>query len=353
MQGLPQGLTFETVPMAANQRQVPVLFTAAPGATLAGALVDVIGRPTDSKIPVEGHVEQVTGLVRGQNQILVWGHTAHRMATAITAEAPFKIDIVEPKVPLVRDGAMGLKVVATRKEGFTAPIALRLLYNPPGVGSSGDIKIEEGQNEAVIPLTANGGAEIRQWKIAVIGRSNVGDEGIMASTQLANLEVAEPFVKFAFNAAACEQGQETDLVVKVENSKPFDGEALVELLGTPFEVTTETQKLTKEKGELVFHVKTTAKSPAGRHKTLLCRATIMANGEPVVHNLGTGELRIDTPLPPKPTAPAPMPAAVAAAPPMPEKPPEKRLTRLEQLRLDREKALKKSDSGAGASGGGQ
>lgn len=352
LKDLPAGLTFETVPMAANQSQVPVLFTAAPGATLAGALVDVIGRPTDSKVQVEGHVEQVTGLVRGQNNVLVWGHTAHRMATAITAEAPFKIDIVEPKVPLVRNGAMGLKIVATRKEGFTAPISVRMLYNPPGVGSSGDIKIEEGQNEALIPLTANGGAEIRQWKIAVIGRATVDDEGVMASTQLANLDVAEPFVKFAFNAAACEQGQETDLVVKVENQKPFEGEATVELLGTPFEVTTEPLKLTKETPELAFHVKTTAKSPAGRHKTLLCRATIMANGEPIVHNLGTGELRIDTPLPPKPTAPAPMPTAVAAAP-QPEKPPEKRLTRLEQLRLEREKALKKTEPSAGAAGGGQ
>ncbi|HVA50250.1 MAG TPA: PPC domain-containing protein [Pirellulales bacterium] len=355
MKDLPAGLTFETVPMAANQSQVPVLFTAAPGATLAGALVDVIGRPTDSKIPVEGHVEQVTGLVRGQNNIMVWGHTAHRMATAITAEAPFTIDVVEPKVPLVRNGSMGLKVVAKRKEGFTAPIAIRMLYNPPGVGSSGDIKIAENENEAVIPLTANGGAEIRHWKIAVIGRSNVGDEGIMASTQLANLEVAEPYVKFAFNATACEQGQETDVVVKVENNKAFEGEAVVELLGTPFEVTTEPTKLTKDATELVFHVKTTAKSPAGRHKTLLCRATVMANGEPIVHNLGGGELRIDTPLPPKPTAPAPMPTAVAAAP-QPEKPPEKRLTRLEQLRLEREKALKsgqKPEAAAGAGGGGQ
>ncbi|HVX15632.1 MAG TPA: PPC domain-containing protein [Pirellulales bacterium] len=354
MKELPAGVTFETVPMAANQTQVPVLFTAAPGATLAGALVDIVGRPADSNLHVEGHVEQVTGLVRGQNQVLVWGHTAHRMATAITAEAPFKIDIVEPKVPLVRNGAMALKVVATRKEGFTAPIALRMLYNPPGVGSSGDIKIEEGQTEAVIPLTANGGAEIRQWKIAVIGRANVDDEGVMVSSQLANLEVAEPFVQFAFNAAACEQGQETDLVVKVTNSKPFEGEAVVELLGTPFEVTTEPLKLSKETPELAFHVKTTAKSPAGRHKTLLCRATIMANGEPIVHNLGTGELRIDTPLPPKPAAAAPMPVAVAAAPPQPEKPPEKRLTRLEQLRLDREKALKAGTAETPpAAGGGQ
>lgn len=338
LQNLPAGVTFETVPMAANQTYVPVLLNAAPGATLAGSLVDVVGRPTDANLKIEGHLEQTTGLVRGQNNILVWGHTADRMATALTAEAPFKVEVVEPKVPLVRDGSMGLKVVATRKEGFTAPIAIRMLYNPPGVGSAGDIRIAEGQTEAILPLTANGGAEVKTWKIAVMGEATVGNGPVLVSSQLANLEVAEPFVSFAFNGAACEQGQETDVVIKVTHTKPFEGEAAVELLGLPFEATTQPAKFTKDVGELVFKVKTTAKSPAGRHKTLLCRATVMANGEPIVHGLGTGELRIDVPLPPKANEPAPMPMpAVAAAP---EKPPEKRLTRLEQLRLDREKALK-------------
>ena len=53
--------------------------------------------------------------------------------------------------------------------------------------------------------------------------------------------------------------------------------------------------------------------------------------------IGGGELRVDEPLPPKANEPA---AAAAAPMPMPaaDKPPEKRLTRLEQLRLDRQKA---------------
>ncbi|HUY36016.1 MAG TPA: PPC domain-containing protein [Pirellulales bacterium] len=352
LKGLPAGATFETVGMPANQTTVPVLLTAAPGTALAGSLTDVVGRFVDPKAAadpkaaqdpnqtIEGHLEQTTGLVRGQNNVMVWGHTTHRMATAVTAEAPFRIEVVEPKVPLVRNGSMGLKVVATRKEGFTAPIAVRMLYNPPGVGSSGDVSIAEGRTEAVIPLTANGGAEVKAWKIAVMGEATVGNGRVLVSSQLANLEVAEPFVGFAFNAAAVEQGKETELVIKVTHAKPFEGEAVIELLGVPFEVTSAPLKLTKDMGELVFKIKTSDKSPAGRHKTLLCRATIMANGEPVVHGLGAGELRIDVPLPPKanepPPAAAPAPAVAAA----PEKPPEKRLTRLEQLRLDRERALK-------------
>jgi hypothetical protein len=126
------------------------------------------------------------------------------------------------------------------------------------------------------------------------------------------------------------------VVIKVEKRKEFAGPAKIELLGLPNEVTTEPREITKDSTELIFPVKTTANSPAGRHKTVICRATIVAEGEPIVHTLGTGELRIDTPLPPKPAAAAasaPMPVAAPAAPPA-----EKRLSQLEKLRLDRQQA---------------
>jgi hypothetical protein len=49
----------------------------------------------------------------------------------------------------------------------------------------------------------------------------------------------------------------------------------------------------------VFRIKTTEKSPPGRHTTLLCQFSITENGEPIAHTVGNGELRIDKPLPPK------------------------------------------------------
>jgi hypothetical protein len=344
---LPPGMTFETLPMAANMTIVPVLFTAPAGTPLAGSMADVIGRPVDSSIAVEGHLLQETGLVRGQNNIRVWGHQCQRMAIAVTEEAPFSIEIVEPKVPLVRDGSMNLKVVATRKEGFTAPIAVSLLYDPPGVGSARSVAIPEGQNEALIPLNANGGAEIKNWKIVVQGEATVGNGPVLVSSQMANLEIADRYFTFAFNAAAAEQGQATEVVINVTKNKDFEGMAAVELLGLPNEVTTTPIEFNKDMTELVFKVNTTVNSPEGRHQTLLCRAVVTANGEPITHSLGSGELRIDKPLPPKVDAPAPaptpepMPEAVAEAAPM------KRLTRLEQLRLDREKA-KQAAEGAPA-----
>ncbi len=314
---LPPGVTVETLAMGANRSDVPVLLTAAPDAPVGGTLVDVIGRTTDPNLKIEGHLRQRTSLIRGQNNIEVWNQYSERLATAVTDEAPYKIEIVEPKVPLVRDGSMNLKIVATRKEGFTAPIGVQMLYNPPGVGSSGSIAIAEGQTEALIPITANSGAEIGKWKIVVLGDSAMGERSITTASQMATLEVAEPFVGFAFQAAATEKGQATDVAITVEKKRDFEGAAKVEMFGLPNEVTTEPREMTKDSKELVFNVKTTANSPAGKHKTVICIATIMANGEPITHTLGTGELRIDEPLPAKPAEAAPMPAAAAAPAPAP------------------------------------
>ncbi len=332
---LPAGVTVETLPMAGNRSDVPVLLTAAPDAPVAGSLVDVIGRPADANLKVEGHLNQRTSLTRGQNNIEVWNQYTQRMATAVTGETQYSIEIVEPKVPLVRNGSMGLKIVAKRKEGFTAPIHVQMLYNPPGVGSSGSISIPEGQTEAVIPLTANSGAEVNKWKIVVLGDATVGDGTITVASQMATLDVAEPFVAFEFLAATTEKGKSTEIVVKVTKAKDFEGSAKVKMLGLPNEVTTEEKEITKDTTELVFPVATTANSPVGKHATVICQATIVANEEPILHTLGTGELRIDEPLPPKPDAP------VAAAPmPMPEAAPmpEKRLSLLEKLRLERKEA---------------
>ena len=296
--GLPPGMTAEALPMPANRNEIPVLFTAAPDAATAGALVDIQGRPVDENLKIVGHLEQRTMLVRGQNNRDVYGHDARRMAAAVTKAAPFKIEIVQPKAPLVRNGSMPLKVVATRDEGFTAPIAIRMLYNPPGVGSSASISIPEGKNEAVIPLTANSSAAIGSWKIVVTGSATVGNGRVEVASQMADLEITDMFFNLTIGKTAVEQGQQTQLVVKIEKTRDFEGEAEIQLLGLPNGATTEPLKFTHDTTEVVFPIATTKDARVGRHKSILCRAIPQVNGEPVTHTIGTGEVRIDKPLPP-------------------------------------------------------
>ncbi len=344
---LPAGMTFQTVPMAADRSDVVVLFSAAADAPLDGTLADLVGRPTDANLKIEGHLRQRTGLVRGQNNIDVWGHDADRMAVAVTDEVPYSIEIVQPKVPLVRNGSMELKVVAKRAEGFNAAIGITLLYAPPGVGASGSISIPEGQTEAVIPLSANGGAAIQKWPVVVMGRAGHAGGTVEVASPMAELEVADAFFNFAFQKAAVEQGQQSAVLINIENKAAFDGEAKVELLGLPAGTSTGPEPLAfnKDSTELVFPVQAAADARPGKYNSLVCRAIVIRDGEPITHTLGTGELRVDKPIPqkvaeaPPEAKPEPQPAPAAAPPP------PKPLSRLEQLRLQREKEREASGEG--------
>ena len=333
VQNLPAGMAMEAPAMAASQAVVPVLFTAKPDAPLGGSLASLTGKPADPKVNVPAEFTSTSALVLGQNNIIVWSRAVDRLAAAVTEECPYTIEIVEPKVPLVRGGSMGLKVKATRKPGFKAAIAVSLPWNPPGVGSAGGIAIPEGQNEAVIPMNADGGAELRTWKIVVNGSSGVASGPIMVSSQLANLTIAAPYLGMTFQAASVEQGKEVDMAIKLAKATDFAGEAQVTLVGLPNKVTTDVKKITKDTTDLVYHLKTDKVSPAGNHANLFCQVVITQNGEPIVHNIGTGTLRIDVPLPPKPAAAAAAAPKPAAAPP-PAAPTAKPLSRLEKLRLE-------------------
>lgn len=343
--GLPSGVTMTAPNMPANLTVVPVLFEAAADAPVGGTLAQITAKHADPKVNIGGGFNQLVELTFGPpGQSVYWKHDVERAAVAVAQDVPFKINIIEPKVPLVQNGSMNLRVVAERKDGFKAPITLQMLFNPPGVGSASAVTIPEGQNEALYPLNANGGAEVRLWKIAILGQATVGNGPVWVSTQLANLEIAAPYVAFTLERAAVEQGKPTEIFGKVQINKPFDGAAKVRLLGLPNAVTAPEIDLTKDAKEVVFKVATGKASPVGQHKNLFCQLVIPDKGEQVVQSAGITELRIDAPPPPKPNAPpTPPPAATAAKPPAPAKPPEKRLTRLEQLRLEqmeREKAGK-------------
>ena len=171
MQGLPEKLCRASAADRRRSNAAPLLLSAPADAKPQAALVEVVGRHKEGDRTIEGRLVQKTMLVRGDNNREVWSYVGNRMAAAVTDPVPFHVEIVPPKVPLVQNGNMELKVSATRDGGFKGAIMLRMLYNPPGVSSPDSVTIPEGQTQAVIPLTADGGAVIRTWKIAVLGES--------------------------------------------------------------------------------------------------------------------------------------------------------------------------------------
>ncbi len=333
---LPPGITMIAQPMPANQNTMPVVFEAAADAPLGGKLVDFRARHADEAQNINGgYSNRADFVIAEPNQSLYSWCDVNKLAIAVVDELPFQLEIVEPKVPLVRNGSMQLKIVAHRKEGFDKPINVQLPFRPPGVGASSSVTIPQGQNEVLYPLNANGNAEIKKWPIYALGSADVGGEGWVAS-QMATLQIAAPFVTVALERAAVEQGQKTEIFGKLTVNQPFEGNATVQLVGLPHMVAAPELSITKETGEVSFAVTSDKASPAGTHKNVICQVIITANNEPIVHsNVGVTELRIDEPLPPKPNAPPAAAAAPAEAKPAEPAPaPEKRLTRLEKLRLE-------------------
>lgn len=347
---LPPGVVVESFGMSADQNLAQLILAAAPDAPIGGkfsqleAALDDPNNPT----PPRGQVHLPTVLVRGQNNRPFWTEAAQAgsLAMAVTQKAPFTLQIVEPKVPLVQGGQMSLKVIATREGEFKAPIKIELMLNPNGMNSSREISIAEGQTEATLLLNAAGNAQVKEHKIAVRGEATVGNGPIMVCSPFVNLRIAESYLKFNYEAAAVELGAETELVVKVEAVKPFEGNATVQLLGLPNKVTTTASEFNKDIKELIFKVKAEADANPGNNKSLFCQVVVTENGEPIIHNLGTGTLRVDKPLPPK-VAPMPVAQGQPTPPPQPAPVQAKRLTRLEQLRLEQKQRVE-GQSGAPA-----
>jgi hypothetical protein len=155
--------------------------------------------------------------------------------------------------------------------------------------------------------------------------------------------VAPQFLTLKFQAASVEQGKEVDLIVNVNKSTDFPGAAKLTLIGLPNKATTESVTITNTDTKAVFHLKIDPKTPPGESKNLFCQAVITKDGEPIVHNLGTGRLRVDVPLPAKkPVLPAAgsRPASVVKAKADASKP----LTRLEKLRQQRKEMLETGEA---------
>ena len=338
---LPAGITMHHDKVPANMSVMPVVFEAAADAPLGGGLYDFVAHHAENP-EINGGFSNKSDFVYGApGQSLYYTKTMHRLPIAVVDEIPFKLDIVVPKVPIARNGSMNVKIVATKKEGWDETITVQFPFRPPGLGARSSIQIPKGKTEAFYPINANGSAAIGMWKVFAIGWGAVSGGNAFASSSLTPLEISEPFVTFAMSRSACDQGQETEIVCTLTQTKEFPGEAVAKIYGLPNKAVTDPMNFTKDTKEVIFKVKTDATTPAGRHKSVFGQITITMNGEPIVHNVGSTELRVDKPLPPK-VEPKPMPVAVAAAKPKPApKPvakPPRRLTRLEMLRLEKAKA---------------
>ena len=263
---------------------------------------------------------------------------------------------------------MELKVVAERKAGFTAPIhladALRTrrasaraqVDDPRGQERSGHPAQRQrrrrscgsGRSSSSAPPTQPDAAKPADGKPApapgTVPRGRPG-VGLVAAGGPGD----RPAVRRSARSRRRRSSRASRRPVrcKVDQKTEFDGKAKVELVGLPPTTAHDRARRSRRRhAELVFHVKTDAKTPAGQHNQPRSagrdrdqgRRADRAQHRPAAACCGS------TSPPPKPNAPA-KPAAAAAKPPRRRRR-QRPLTRLEKLRL--EQAAKAAKSAAPA-----
>jgi len=326
----PAGLQLTTPTITADQSFIPLMIKAAPDAPMDADLARLTAETLTDGPGVKGALNQRTMLVRGQNNRDMWGHNADRLAVAVTKALPFSIEVVQPEVPIVRNGSANLKVKVKRNEGYKERIYLRVLYNPPGCSASGSIHIEADQTEALIPVTANSKAGIGHYPLTVLARAKATNGSVWVASEFIDFEVADAFFDFKFATTVIEPNGSAVVAVGLEVKQPPDGDVEFELLGLPAGTTCSAPKvkLAGELAQLSFPISAAADARVGSFKTLVIKATIVRPTGEIVQTQGTGEMQIAAPLAASVATTQAAAAPVAAS--------EKPLSRLEQLRQAKE-----------------
>ena len=208
--------------------------------------------------------------------------------------------------------------------------------------------IPEGQTETLLPMNAAGNAQVRKWKTAVLGTAD-GRQRPGLGVVAAGHHRGRAAVRGLRDGAGRRRAGQDDrhLLQGPELTRRSTGTAKVKLLGLPPKVTAPDLEITKDTKELAFKLTIDKTSPAGQHKQHLLpgrrHAERRAGGAQRRRHASCGSTCRCR------RRPTPPPAADAGRrwpkPADPAKPPEKRLTRLEQLRLEQEEREKAAKGG--------
>ncbi|MFP6883138.1 MAG: PPC domain-containing protein [Roseibacillus sp.] len=331
---LPSGVSLDRDTASRSINTMPVIFEATPEAEIAGALYHL--HVKDPKSELTGPFTESIHHIEVNNAGTFHSYHDERITIAVIEEAPFELNLEVPPVPLVKNGTMNLKITAKRHPDFKEAIKLTLPWRPPGVSAPSSVTIPKEKNEVVMEINANGGAAVAKWRIFVSGEATCSKGPLLISSKLQPIEIADPYVGGKIELVATEIGQNTDLVCTIAVHTEFEGEAKINVNGLPHGVTSEELTITKESKEITFPLAVSKEAKKGKTSNLFCSVVITEKGHPIRGTvMGGGVLRID---PPPPAPKKPVVAKKEPPKPAETKPVKKRLSRLEQLRLQSKNA---------------
>lgn len=327
---LPPGVTLHAPNIPRSINNFVVVFEAAADAPINAGLFPFQIRSEGVNPPVTGILSDTIHHIEINNQGPYHSASFNRIATAVTREAPFIVNLDVPAVPIVKNGTLPLSIHVTRQPGFSNKITLRFLWNPPGISGPVTVDVPADKSDAVIEIQASAEAAVGDWQVCVLAEADTANGPLLTSSALVPLKIAEPYVAITLDLAATEPGKPTAMTAKIEQLRPFVGTAKVDLSGLPQGVSAPTVSFTAEQTAITFPLQVAADVRTGKHGGLFCVVAVPENHTIIPHQTAMGgTLRIDPP-PTNPPTPTAKPPTVVNQPANPAT--EKPLSRLEQLR---------------------
>lgn len=338
--GLPVGVKLLADLAPGSLPGVPLVLEAAVDAPHGGAIITPRLVALDPAVKVAGQMRRTYDIVRIGNTIFYQG-IEDQLPVAVVDEAPYTLEIQQPQAPLVRDGIFNLKVLAKRAEGFKGPIRVLMCWTPPGVTSLGEQTIAADASECVFQLSATANVDTKSWKFVVQGEADAGKGRVYNASPFTEVATETPFVAAnAIPLTAMEVGTPGIMATHFEVPRPFEGEAVAQLVGAPDTIRIAPIKVTKDTKELRFTVETDEKSRIGKTANMFVQVDIPTGQGFATHRIALGSiLRLDAP---RKAAPVPVAKAAQAQAPVVKAAPVAAatapvvLSRLEQLRLRNE-----------------
>jgi hypothetical protein len=198
-----------------------------------------------------------------------------------------------------------------RQPGCDEPLEMQCEFGPAGVGMSPAQLIPAGENSASLTLSADLNAKLGSSPLYVIvtttqprgGRSKssvsgdtaLGSERVRVSSELVNIEVAEPFVSLSSDPQSVRRGDRIAYRWAVKKLRPFQGQSSVRILGLPVGVTAlgPEPSINESSTDVAIELEASDQALLGMVSNLQCDVKFSVNGEEIHLRTGSGKLRID------------------------------------------------------------
>ncbi|MEZ6091970.1 MAG: PPC domain-containing protein [Pirellulaceae bacterium] len=308
--GLPPGVSMLSPRLPEFQSVWPMTLVADADAPLTASLVRVAAHPAEGGEPFPTVNQQ--NLQRVSYSHYPWRNIrVDEFAMGVCQPAGFEVELQAPSQPLMRGSEMTIPVVVKRQPGFDEPLEMQCEFAPSGVGVSPAAIIPSGESVANLTLSASAGAKLGGSPLYVIvtttqprggkddssvkGDTNLGSERIRVSSDVVDIEVAEPFVSLASEPQSVRRGKKIEYRWSVKQMRPFDGKASVRMIGLPVGLSAVGPEPTIDQTstEVAVELEATDDALLGLVSELACDVRFSVGGEEIHLRTGSGKLRID------------------------------------------------------------